>query len=58
MLVNLHQTKCLYLKYCSEFQQYINNTEYDEITLKSIFQLDLSVKICDKLINMTDKLEL
>ena len=54
MLANLHQVKCLYLKYCSEFQQYINDTEYDEITLKSIFQLDLSVKIHDKLINMTE----
>ena len=54
VLTNLCQVKHLYLKYCSEFQQYMNNTEYDEVTLKSIFQLGLSVKIHDKLINMTE----
>ena len=32
----------------------MNNTEYDEITLKSTFQLNLSVKIHDKLINMAE----
>ena len=32
----------------------MNDTEYDEIALKSIFQLNLSVKIHDKLINMTE----
>ena len=32
----------------------MNNIRYDKITLKNIFQLDLSVKICDKLINMTE----
>ena len=52
VLANLCQVKCLYLKYCSEFQQYMNDIRYDEITLKSIFQLGLSVKIHDKLINM------
>ena len=54
VLANLCQAKYLYLKYCSEFQQYMNDTEYDEIALKSIFQLNLSVKIYDKLINMTE----
>ena len=54
MLANLCQVKCPYLKYCSEFQQYMNDTEYDKIALKSTFQLDLSVKIHDKLINMTE----
>ena len=53
VLANLCQVKCLYLKYRSEFQQYMNDIEYNEITLKSTFQLGLSVKICDKLINMT-----
>ena len=52
VLANLYQVKHLYLKYHSEFQQYMNNIRYDEIALKSIFQLDLSVKIHNKLINM------
>ena len=32
----------------------MNDTEYDEVTLKSIFQLNLLVKIYDKLINITE----
>ena len=52
MLANLYQVKHLYLKYHSEFQQYMNNIRYDEIALKSTFQLSLSVKIHNKLINM------
>ena len=53
VLANLHQIKHLYLKYRSEFQQYMNDTGYNKIALKSAFQLGLSVKIHDKLINMT-----
>ena len=52
VLANLRQAKRPYLEYRSEFQQYMNDTGYDEIALKSAFQLGLSVEIRDKLINM------